>query len=133
MKNNVKKIKNILLGALAVCAIFMIGFSIGVDNKASATVEGTEQNLMEKDAIINQIMEYEDGLNKFQATTKAVQLSNLNIEKLDKLLKHNYKIIIIGNCDDNKPVIVEGNKILTSIHTNSGDFIDAINSVLNNL
>lgn len=128
----VKRVNLMIMGVMA-CCVFLLGLSFGLQNSSSANDFTTEEILMQKDAIVKQVVQYEDGLNPFFATSKAVQLVNLPTEKLEKLQKSGYVVYIVDTqTNENlpEPVKVEDNKIVVSTYSNDGALVDTVNQLL---
>lgn len=126
---------NLLIMGVAMCCVFTMGLSFGLQSSSSAndSVATTEEVLLQKDAIIKEVVQYEEGLNPFFATSKSTQLANLSTEKLEKLANSGYVVYIVGTQSKEnlpEPVKVEGNQIVVSTYSNDGALVDAVNQLL---
>lgn len=127
------KALNLSIMGLAMTIIFVSGMALGLESKSSANEYTTEEMLIQKDEVISSMVEYEEGLNPFFASSKAVKLSNLSLDKLNELAKSGYTIYIVGNETNTnlpEPVKVEGTRIIVSVHSNDGALVDVVNNLL---
>lgn len=134
MENNMKITKekmSIFTLVILSLILFVVSMNFGMTIKSSADTVNQEDVLLQKSNVIDSLVEYQSCKNKYVATSKSVALSNLDINKLEKLNETGYKIIIIGG-DSSKSdtVSVENKKILVPIYSADGDVIDVVNSVL---
>ena len=132
LENTLKALKLSVAGLAMVC-VFTMGLGLGMSSHSSANEYTTEEVLMQKDKIISSMVEYEEGVNPFFASSKAVKLSNLSLDKLNELANSGYTIYVVGNeTNENlpEPVQVEGNRIIVSVHSNDGALVDVVNNLL---
>lgn len=134
MERLIKKVNLAILG-VAMCCVFTMGLSFGLQTNSSANNQSatTEEILLQKDALIKEVVEYQENVNPFFATSKATQLSNLSIDKLEELSNSGYVVYVVDTkTNENlpEPVRVNGNKIVVSVYSNDGALVDTVNSLL---
>lgn len=130
----IKKVNLAILG-VAMCCVFTMGLSFGLQTNSSANnqMATTEEVLLQKDAIIKDVVQYQEDVNPFFATSKATQLSNLSMDKLQELSNSGYVVYVVNTkTNENlpEPVKVEDKKIVVSVHSNDGALVDTVNSLL---
>ena len=137
MLDKVIKKVNLAIMGVAMCCMFTMGLSFGLQNNASANdvAVNSEEVLLQKDAVIKEVVQYEEGLNPFIATSKSTQLANLSLEKLEAFADSGYVVYIVGTqTNENLPEPVriqeEDKKIVVSTHSNDGALVDVVNTVL---
>lgn len=135
IEKTVKKIQTISI-CTAMCCIFTLGLTVGLGTttaiKSSANNVQTEEDLIKKDSILNQIVKYEKGVNPFEATSIS-KLSNLSFDKLEKLVGSGYVIYVVEKRENKnlpEPIEIKENKIVVSTYSNDGALVDAVNTVL---
>lgn len=129
----VKKV-NFMIVCVMSCCVFTLGMVFGLQSASSANDFTTEEVLLQKDAIIKQVVQYEEGLNPFFATSKATQLANLSTDKLEKLANSGYIVYVVDTQSNEnlpEPVKVEEGKIIVSTYSNDGALVDTVNQLLN--
>ena len=135
MKKVEKALKMVKLSIafVSMCCVFTMGMALGLETNSNANEYTTEEVLMQKDKIISSMVEYEEGVNPFFASSKAVKLSNLSLDKLNELAESGYTIYVVGSeTNENlpEPVQVEGTRIIVSVHSNDGALVDTVNNPL---
>lgn len=112
---------------------FLSGYDLG--SKAGMVEKNgeviTEEVLLQKDNVINDIVIYEEGLNPFFATSKSALIANLRLDKIERLRERGFVIEITSEGDESisQPVQVENNVIRVSIYSSDSEFLDVLNNI----
>lgn len=112
---------------------FLSGYDLG--SKAGMVEKNgeviTEEVLLQKDNVINDIVIYEEGLNPFFATSKSALIANLRLDKIESLRERGFVIEITSEGDESisQPVQVENNVIRVSIYSSDSEFLDVLNNI----
>lgn len=112
---------------------FLSGYDLG--SKAGMVEKNgeviTEEVLLQKDNVINDIVIYEEGLNPFFATSKSALIANLRLDKIEGLRERGFVIEITSEGDESisQPVQVENNVIRVSIYSSDSEFLDVLNNI----
>lgn len=112
---------------------FLSGYDLG--SKAGMVEKNgeviTEEVLLQKDNVINDIVIYEEGLNPFFATSKSALIANLRLDKIEGLREKGFVIEITSEGDESisQPVQVENNVIRVSIYSSDSEFLDVLNNI----
>ena len=112
---------------------FLNGYDLG--SKAGMVEKNgeviTEEVLLQKDNVINDIVIYEEGLNPFFATSKSALIANLRLDKIEGLREKGFVIEITSEGDESisQPVQVENNVIRVSIYSSDSEFLDVLNNI----
>lgn len=130
-----KKLGKVLclnLSAIALGLIFLGSYDMGTNAALSRNGEViTEEVLLQKDSIINEIVVYEEGLNPFFATSKSALIANLSLDRIEEIKDNGYviKINANGSEDLSEPVIKNGKEILISIYSVDKEVLDVLNNI----
>lgn len=112
---------------------FLSGYDLG--SKAGMVEKNgeviTEEVLLQKDNVINDIVIYEEGLNPFFATSKSALIANLRLDKIERLRERGFVIEITSEGDESisQPVQVENNVIRVSIYSSDSEILDVLNNI----
>lgn len=112
---------------------FLSGYDLG--SKAGMVEKNgeviTEEVLLQKDNVINDIVIYEEGLNPFFATSKSALIANLRLDKIEGLRERGFVIEITSEGDESisQPVQVENNVIRVSIYSSDSEILDVLNNI----
>lgn len=130
-----KKLGKVLcfnLSAIALGLIFLGSYDIGANATLMRSGEViTEEVLLQKDNMINDIVVYEEGLNPFFATSKSALIANLELSKIEGIKDNGYviKINAKGSQDIAEPVVVNGKEIQISIYSIDKEILDVLNNI----
>ena len=120
----------------AAIAFIVCCFTSGMLANGQIQSSADDEVALQKEDIIKEIVQYQDGLNPFQSGSKSLELNDLSVDELMQLKNQGVKILIVKTIStpaEGMERMAEINKttntITVSLKADDGTVIDSVNAL----